>query len=415
MKKFIFILLSVFCFSLSSKAQIWKKIKNKVSQTVSDRAVDAAGNTTNKAIDKTIDGTKSGNNSSSGTNSNNAASGDNNNNKTNINTSDSGPATLKSYQNYDFVPGDTILFADDFSSDQEGEFPGHWELLKGQGTVNKSQDKYVLTLLGDPVIGPRMKTKEYLGDAFTIEFDAFAIGDKPDCGYGVKVYLHESGDKNETKVINVLRYKSAATSSFHHDLTGVELSQSDKDFWNQWHHIAIAYKKPQMKVYIDQTRVLSMPDIGFEPAFLTFGGSASNDNSCPMSLSNFRIASGGNMNMVGKKLTESKIVTHGINFDIDKATIKPESMGTLNMIVNIMKSNPDVKFEIDGHTDNSGTAQHNLDLSQQRADAVKDQLIKMGIDVSRLTTKGFGDTKPISDNDTPEGKENNRRVEFVKI
>jgi outer membrane protein OmpA-like peptidoglycan-associated protein len=130
---------------------------------------------------------------------------------------------------------------------------------------------------------------------------------------------------------------------------------------------------------------------------------------------NFRFASGGGMNMIGKKFTDAKIVTHGINFDIDKATLKPESMGTLNMIVHVMKDNPDLKFEVDGHTDNSGAAAHNLTLSQQRADAVKDQLVKMGIDASMLTTKGFGDTKPISDNNTPEGRANNRRVEFVKI
>ena len=100
---------------------------------------------------------------------------------------------------------------------------------------------------------------------------------------------------------------------------------------------------------------------------------------------------------------------------MDKATIKPESMGTLNMIVNVMKSNPGLKFEVDGHTDNIGTDAHNMILSQQRADAVKTQLITMGIDASRLTSKGFGDSKPIADNSTFDGKANNRRVEFVKI
>src|SRR6476620_4115843 len=104
------------------------------------------------------------------------------------------------------------------------------------------------------------------------------------------------------------------------------------------------------------------------------------------------------MNMIGKKFTETKFVTHGINFDVDKATIKPESMGTLNMIVQILKDNPEIKFEIDGHTDNSGTPTHNLSLSQQRATAVKDQLVKLGVDAARLSTKGFGDTKPIGDN-----------------
>ena len=85
------------------------------------------------------------------------------------------------------------------------------------------------------------------------------------------------------------------------------------------------------------------------------------------------------------------------------------------MIVQVMKENPDVKFEIDGHTDNSGSGAHNLALSQQRAYSVKDQLQEMGVDPSRLSAKGFGDTKPISDNNTLEGKANNRRVEFVRI
>jgi outer membrane protein OmpA-like peptidoglycan-associated protein len=90
-------------------------------------------------------------------------------------------------------------------------------------------------------------------------------------------------------------------------------------------------------------------------------------------------------------------------------------MGTINEIFQFLKDDPSLKFEIDGHTDNTGESQHNMQLSQQRADAVKAQLISMGIDPSRLSSNGFGDSKPIADNSSPEGKANNRRVEFVKF
>ncbi len=79
-----------------------------------------------------------------------------------------------------------------------------------------------------------------------------------------------------------------------------------------------------------------------------------------------------------------------------------------------MRDNPDLIFEVDGHTDNTGTAAHNLELSAQRAEAVKKQLMAMGIQGDRLTTKGFGDTQPLADNMASDGKANNRRVEFVK-
>ena len=127
-----------------------------------------------------------------------------------------------------------------------------------------------------------------------------------------------------------------------------------------------------------------------------------------------RIASGG-MDLYKKVTTDSKIITHGILFDVDRATLLPQSMGTINGIYNLMKKDPGLKFEIDGHTDNTGVASHNLALSESRAAAVKDQLVNMGVDKSRLTIKGFGDLRPLEKNDSPEGRANNRRVEFLKM
>ena len=156
-----------------------------------------------------------------------------------------------------------------------------------------------------------------------------------------------------------------------------------------------------------------VPQVGFVPVSLRIGGIGDNDK--PITFKNVRIASGGNANAIGNILTNGKFVTHGITFDIGKATLLPQSMGVMNDVAKFLKANTNINMEIDGHTDNTGSAASNMTLSQQRANAVEAQLITMGIDASRLTTKGYGSTVPIASNDTPEGQANNRRVEFVKM
>jgi outer membrane protein OmpA-like peptidoglycan-associated protein len=319
-----------------------------------------------------------------------------------------GPVALTTYSNYDFVPGDQVIFEDNFTDDADGEFPAHWTLEKGQGIINKVQGipAFCLTEGNYVRVGPRMKTPDnYLPDNFTIEFDFFS-----NSGYDpIILFTTATGESRDLSF-----GKSVGTGYFPNDFSADYPGDREAAFDGHWHHAAMVKKGNQIKCYEDQYRVLVVPDCGdCKVTKLEMGGIGSTEN--PIVFKNFRVAAGGNMNMIGKKFTENKIVTHGINFDIDKATIRPESMGTLNMIVGVLRDNPDLKFEVDGHTDSSGAAAHNLTLSQQRADAVKTQLVSMGVDASRLTTKGFGDTKPIADNTTPVGMANNRRVEFVKM
>jgi OOP family OmpA-OmpF porin len=113
--------------------------------------------------------------------------------------------------------------------------------------------------------------------------------------------------------------------------------------------------------------------------------------------------------------TKGSVAVHNILFDTGKATIKPESAGTLTVIADALKAETSLKIEIQGHTDNVGAAAANLKLSQDRAAAVKAYLVSTGgIAAARLTTAGLGDTKPIGDNTTDEGRAQNRRVELVK-
>ena len=89
-------------------------------------------------------------------------------------------------------------------------------------------------------------------------------------------------------------------------------------------------------------------------------------------------------------------------------------MGEINRIVTLMNDDPSLRFEVQGHTDNTGNAASNQTLSEQRAQAIVSKLVEMGISPSRLTAKGFGQSSPIADNSTDEGRAKNRRVEFVK-
>ncbi len=109
------------------------------------------------------------------------------------------------------------------------------------------------------------------------------------------------------------------------------------------------------------------------------------------------------------------IALHNILFDTGKATIKPESAKELQLVIDVLTADATLKIEIQGHTDNTGTPATNLALSQQRADAVRDYLVKTGgLAAARLTAVGYGDTKPVAPNATDAGKAQNRRVQLVK-
>lgn len=104
-----------------------------------------------------------------------------------------------------------------------------------------------------------------------------------------------------------------------------------------------------------------------------------------------------------------------VTFDTNKATIKAESNGELDKFVQFLKDVPSARGELQGHTDSDGSDKANLSLSQRRADAVKAYIVKAGIDGSRVTAKGYGESQPIADNKTAEGKAANRRVVFVRL
>ncbi len=406
MKKLFAILLLSPAFCLTANSQLLKKLGDKVKDKTEQRADQKVDRAIDKGLDKAEESSKK---KEAGTDEPNQKE-----QKTTAvaDTPDAAPV-MKVYANYDFVPGDKILFEDHFNDDQDGEFPAHWELKKGQALLNKlnNEPAFFLTEGNYVEVYPRMKTEKYLTDPFTVEFDYYHVPG----AYGILSmfrFLNKECDCESSAYAGIMPGEVTFEGQVSFSKSYTNEVAEPANFDNKWHHVAIAYKNHQLKIYVDQYRMLVVPDTKAEFYAVGFGGIGSEEN--PIVFKNVRIASGGNMNMIGKKFTDSKIVTHGINFDVNKATIKPESMGTLNMIAGILKDNPEIKFEVGGHTDGDGADDYNMKLSQQRAEAVRDQLVKMGIDASRLTAKGYGETKPISDNNSLEGKANNRRVEFVK-
>jgi outer membrane protein OmpA-like peptidoglycan-associated protein len=114
--------------------------------------------------------------------------------------------------------------------------------------------------------------------------------------------------------------------------------------------------------------------------------------------------------------SSGRYVTHGILFDTDSDHLKPESAPVIKAVAQGLEKNQSLKLQIEGHTDSTGAAEHNLDLSKRRAEAVKSVLVsQFRIAAERLTTLGLGSSKPLESNDTASGRAQNRRVEFVKM
>lgn len=327
-------------------------------------------------------------------------------------------STLQAYQGYDFVPGDTIVFEDSFETDPDGEFPAHWNQLDGHGAVNVVAGRRAFAMFAESFsqVSPAIRAAQYLGDAWTLEFDAYAT----DGGSHPRLYFYNSDKDKHGYSAAVAEIRLGWNNWSDIVIRGPDAQQlqprnpdfmQGKDFLNRWHHFALAFKDGRLKIYVDQFRVYSLQDLKVRPKALAFDSSG--EQSRPDVIANVRIANGAGIKVVDKKFTEPKFVTHGINFDVDQATLRPESMGTLNLVADILKNNPELRFDIEGHTDNQGPAARNLALSQQRAEAVRGQLVSMGVAAARLSAKGLGGTVPIADNGTLEGRANNRRVEFV--
>ena len=417
--KILIILSMLIVIPQNSNAQILKRLKKKAEDKVEREAEKRAEKRINKKIDKefdkaedAIDGKDTKKTDSISDKTKSKKTSTNKNTESNEETKNQKPNVV--WSKFDFVPGDTVIFEDGPSINEEnGEFPSRWDLYNGSAEIASFNGENIIMFLGSGGgIVPYLKDsdQDYLPEVFTIEFDVW----------------FEKGQTTANRFFIAFRdKKNQWNKGLGKELTvypnGLEFGETDKRYpgtenlgWSnepvgKWRHIAIAYTKGKFKAYMDDTRLVNIPHLEGNPWGFTIRSLKGNQY-----LRNFRIAKGG-VKYYDSVLSEGKIIVNGIKFDVNKATLKAESMGPINKIYNLMTKKSDLNFSVEGHTDADGGDETNMELSKARGKAVMDQLIAMGISKDRLKSNGFGESKPIDNNSTPEGKANNRRVEFVKF
>jgi OOP family OmpA-OmpF porin len=398
-----------------AEAQFGKKLKNALKQNAEDKAVQAAVGEQNKAIDAATTGGPDSTASAGPAEDATAAGAPAADAVPAANAATSAPATsaptalggkadaLKpgegAWANYDFKPGDRALYVDDFTADEVGDFPkrmefkaGALEIVEWQGTryLRASQDSRFYVNL-----------PEILPERFTMEFD-YSIPT------GGEVWI-SFGDENKR-----VQFGGDGTAAAYNQDTKItangRLPSGERGALRRARVLADG---KYIKAYLDDTRVINVPnaDVGRSKQILFY---TDGDAKQPALFGNFRIAAGG------KKLYDAlaatgRVATQGIYFDTGSDRIRPESSPTLKEIGAMLKDHPDLKLAIEGHTDNVGAAAANQALSEKRAAAVRQALVDgYQVDGARLQAKGLGQTKPTAPNDTPEGRQSNRRVELVR-
>ena len=335
-----------------------------------------------------------------------------------------GQSLEMTYAKSDFVPGDEIIFEDLLVGEKLGEFPSMWDLKEGNAEIVSVGGENAIHMSMETLIMPYMKEKDYLPEEFTIEFDLYVPcenisgGKDGDLGlnnrYNIDL-VNAAGEvvfqaywyngNNEMGVPREIAWNWQNGGEGSNGEGTVTFNMSD------FNHIAISFNKRALKFYVNGIRIANIPRCDAPTRFQIFSYSGASEDE--RFIKNVRIAKGA-VPLYDRMMTDGKFITYGITFDVGKSTIKPESMGEINRIVQLMTENPDLKFSVEGHTDSTGNATSNQTLSEQRSQAIVAKLVELGIAQDRLTAVGKGQNSPIADNNTDEGRAKNRRVEFVK-
>jgi len=305
--------------------------------------------------------------------------------------------------NYDFQPGEIPLYVDDFSRDRVGNFPKRLEFIGGNMEV--AEWNGVRWLRATTRSSFAIPLPDTLTDRFTMEFDA--------TGSVANIFTTVTFSPNAPSYAAFRYFNDRVQGGI--DGTGPKALavMANPSAFETPIRFRIMADGKYVKVYVNETRVANIPnaDLGRSNKInIEFVGSEER----PAFIGNLSVLAGGR-ELYDALEENGRVATQGIYFASGSDKIQPESTPTLVEIAGMLKDHPDLDLLIEGHTDNVGTPASNLALSDRRAAAVRLALIDTyKIDGNRLTTMGFGDTVPAAPNTTPEGRQQNRRVELVK-
>ena len=425
MKRLIIALALLACMSADVSAQGWlNRLKDKAVQTVQGKVEDKVDQTVSDQMDDVLDGKSSKKDKKS----KDAEMAD---------VSEAGDATPTTGTSSDFKRGSVILFQDDVTAEQVGEFPSKWDLFQGTVETKTLGGVKAINLTDNAQVQPLIEEQgAYLPEEFTIEYDFYywptdQVPGNDGIGLNdLKMILAVTKDRSDFPgegydqgELTAFVLKHGVCDSHEHGyyFNGNKEGAFDYSFKKGWNHVALSFNKRALKVYFNDKRVVNLPRVN-QPTWLCFQVPFEYINLT--FIRNVVIAKGAvelydrnaqNVSAVEKAIQETgKFVTNNILFDTGKATLKQESMIEIMRVAEYMKKNPTARFEVQGHTDNQGSDKINDPLSQQRAEAIVKALEGLGVDGFNLKAVGKGSHEPVADNSTEEGRAKNRRVEFIK-
>lgn len=418
----------LFCFLTLCNGQLLQAQNS--GQRIKENAKWKTENKVNEKVDKAIDDVLDGNlfkkKNKTGADSANTKPTTPNSNADKNETGIQEKQPLKAYSKFDFVPGEKVLYYDDFERVAVGDFPAEYNTdASGEVmTVDGKNGKWLGLSKNGSFIPEKITT---LPDNFTLEMNVGIVDDPGNnmSGFG----LHFNTDKTQLFDYHFARgsfvtlHPSGGTAAFSVYQAATDNSLSNEFKMPQWDiltnnafaRLSIWRQGSRLRVYVNENKLMDIPRFFNvqQPYHLALFRDFFGD--CNLLLTDIRLAAGA-PDTRSKLITEGRFSTTGILFDFQQSSIRPESYQVLKNIATTLTENPTVRVKIMGHTSNDGDANANLLLSKQRAAAVKNTLVKdFGIDASRLETDGKGGSEPADKGSTPEAKANNRRVEFIKL